>query len=170
MKKRVHLYKIVAFGLALLLGTGATLQVAATSAKESSTTSLKEAESEKQQLEKELADAKDAIEDLKQSKGNVESKISALNSKLMDISERITTLEGQLEEKNNNILQTQQELEDAEATKEQQYEDMKLRIQFMYENANTSYMQLLLDAKDISSLLNSVEYITEIQQYDRKKL
>ena len=170
MKKRVHLYKIVAFGLALLLGTGATLQVAATSAKESSTTSLKEAESEKQQLEKELADAKDAIEDLKQSKGNVESKISALNSKLMDISERITTLEGQLEEKNNNILQTQQELEDAEATKEQQYEDMKLRIQFMYENSNISYMQLLLDAKDISSLLNSVEYITEIQQYDRKKL
>ena len=169
MKKRVH-FKIAAFGLALLLGTGATLQVAATSAKETSTTSLKEAESEKQQLEKELADAKDAIEDLKQSKGNVESKISALNSKLMDISERITTLEGQLEEKNNNILQTQQELEDAEATKEQQYEDMKLRIQFMYENSNISYMQLLLEAKDISSLLNSVEYITEIQQYDRKKL
>lgn len=171
MEKGKRFYQTAALCLALLLGVGLPLHAAAaSSASKAESTSLKEAEQEKEALEEELEAAKQAVEDLKESKGNVEEKLSALNTRLMNISERITALEGQLEEKNREISETQDELEEAKQVQAQQYEDMKLRIQFMYENSQSTYLQLLLEAKDITSLLNSVEYITEIQRYDRQKL
>ena len=167
MEKGKRFYKIAVLCFVLLLGAGLPLHAAASSSdSKAASTSLKEAEKEKEALEEELEAAKQAVE----SKGNVEEKLAALNTRLMNISERITALEGQLEEKNRDISETQEELEEAKQVQTQQYEDMKLRIQFMYENSQTTYLQLLLEAKDITSLLNSVEYISEIQRYDRRKL
>lgn len=171
MEKGKRFYKIAVLCFVLLLGAGLPLHAAASSSdSKAASTSLKEAEKEKEALEEELEAAKQAVADLKESKGNVEEKLAALNIRLMNISERITALEGQLEEKNRDISETQEELEEAKQVQAQQYEDMKLRIQFMYENSQTTYLQLLLEAKDITSLLNSVEYISEIQRYDRRKL
>lgn len=171
MEKGKRFYKIAVLCFVLLLGAGLPLHAAASSSdSKAASTSLKEAEKEKEALEEELEAAKQAVADLKESKGNVEEKLAALNTRLMNISERITALEGQLEEKNRDISETQEELEEAKQVQTQQYEDMKLRIQFMYENSQTTYLQLLLEAKDITSLLNSVEYISEIQRYDRRKL
>jgi len=171
MGKGKRFYKMAVLCLALLLGITLPIHAAASSSdQKAASTSLKEAEKEKEALEEELEAARQAVSDLKESKGNVEEKLAALNTRLMNISERITTLEGQLEEKNQDISETQDELEAAKQVQNQQYEDMKLRIQFMYENSQTTYMQLLLEAKDITSLLNSVEYISEIQRYDRQKL
>lgn len=171
MEKGKRFYKIAVLCFVLLLGAGLPLHAAASSSdSKAASTSLKEAEKEKEALEEELEAAKQAVADLKESKGNVEEKLAALNTRLMNISERITVLEGQLEEKNRDISETQEELEEAKRVQAQQYEDMKLRIQFMYENSQTTYLQLLLEAKDITSLLNSVEYISEIQRYDRRKL
>lgn len=171
MEKGIRIYKIAIWCLALLLGVGLPLHAAASSSdSKAASTSLKEAEKEKEALEEELEAAKQAVADLKESKGNVEGKLAELNARLINISERITALEGQLEEKNRDISLTRDELEEAKQVQAQQYEDMKLRIQFMYENSRTTYMQLLLEAKDITSLLNSVEYISEIQNYDREKL
>lgn len=171
MEKGKRFYKIAVLCFVLLLGAGLPLHAAASSsASKAASTSLKEAKKEKEALEEELEAAKQAVADLKESKGNVEEKLAALNTRLMNISERITVLEGQLEEKNRDISETQEELEEAKQVQAQQYEDMKLRIQFMYENSQTTYLQLLLEAKDITSLLNSVEYISEIQRYDRRKL
>ena len=171
MEKGKRFYKIAVLCFVLLLGAGLPLHAAASSsASKAASTSLKEAEKEKEALEEELEAAKQAVADLKESKGNVEEKLAALNTRPMNISERITVLEGQLEEKNRDISETQEELEEAKQVQAQQYEDMKLRIQFMYENSQTTYLQLLLEAKDITSLLNSVEYISEIQRYDRRKL
>lgn len=171
MEKGKRFYKIAVLCFVLLLGAGLPLHAAASSPdSKAASTSLKEAEKEKEALEEELEAAKQAVADLKESKGNVEEKLAALNTRLMNISERITALEGQLEEKNRDISETQEELEEAKQVQAQQYEDMKLRIQFMYENSQTTYLQLLLEAKDITSLLNSVEYISEIQRYDRRKL
>lgn len=47
---------------------------------------------------------------------------------------------------------------------------MKKRIQFMYENGQTSYVEMLLSADSFTDFLNAVEYITQISQYDRKML
>ncbi len=132
--------------------------------------SLREAEREKKELEQELLEAEGIIADLKQSKGNVEYKVAELNKQLVSISARITELEGELTAKNEDIVAAQQELAAAQQRKKKQYADMKVRIQYMYENSNKSYFETLISAQNITDLLNMVEYIREIESYDRQKL
>ena len=152
--------------MVLVLATGFTAEAKSTA----SSTSLKEAQQEKAALEKKLKEAKNLIKGLKNSKGDVEDKVGELNTQLIQISSQITSLEKKLTEKSNEIVETQGQLEEAEAKEQQQYEDMKIRIQYMYENSQTSYLEQLLEARDITEFMNSAEYIAQIQKYDRQKL
>ncbi len=167
--------RITALGLVLVLAAGIPIQAAPAATEKAtadaaSTKSLQEAQDEKAQLEKALKEAQSTIEDLKDSKGDIESKVTELNQQLMDISARITDLENQLTAKSEDIQETKDELAGAKEREAQQYTDMKVRIQFMYENGQTSYLEALLSSRNISEFLNSADYIAQIQSYDRQKL
>lgn len=167
--------RITALGLILVLAAGIPIQASSASTEkvtedDASTKSLQEAQDEKTQLEKALKEAQGTIEDLKDSKGDIESKVTELNQQLIDISARITDLENQLTAKSEDIQETKDELAGAKEREAQQYADMKVRIQFMYENGQTSYLEALLSSRNISEFLNSADYIAQIQSYDRQKL
>ena len=167
--------RITALGLILVLAAGIPIQASSAATEKAtedaaSTKSLQEAQDEKAQLEKALKEAQSTIEDLKDSKGDIESKVTELNQQLMDISARITDLENQLTAKSEDIQETKDELAGAKEREAQQYADMKVRIQFMYENGQTSYLEALLSSRNISEFLNSADYIVQIQSYDRQKL
>lgn len=184
MNKSQWIHRITAVLLIAVIGVAATVQMTSAAEKNSakksentSTTSLKEAQKEKAALEKALEKAKQTINELKESKGDVQAKVNDLNAQLMNISSRITALENQLAQKNqeltekkDQIEETKDQLEDAKKQEEQQYADMKVRIQFMYENAQESYFEALFSSESFSDFLNSAEYIMQIQEYDRKKL
>lgn len=167
--------RITALGLILVLAAGIPIQASSASTEkvtedDASTKSLQEAQDEKAQLEKALKEAQGTIEDLKDSKGDIESKVTELNQQLIDISARITDLENRLTAKSEDIQETKDELAGAKEREAQQYADMKVRIQFMYENGQTSYLEALLSSRNISEFLNSADYIAQIQSYDRQKL
>ena len=167
--------RITALGLILVLAAGIPIQASSASTEKvtedaASTKSLQEAQDEKAQLEKALKEAQGTIADLKDSKGDIESKVTELNQQLIDISARITDLENQLTAKSEDIQETKDELAGAKEREAQQYADMKVRIQFMYENGQTSYLEALLSSRNISEFLNSADYIAQIQSYDRQKL
>ena len=166
--------RIAALGLILVLAAGIPIQASSASTEKvtedaASTKSLQEAQDEKAQLEKALKEAQSTIEDLRDSKGDIESKVTELNQQLIDISARITDLENQLTAKSEDIQETKDELAGAKEREAQQYADMKVRIQFMYENGQTSYLEAL-SSRNISEFLNSADYIAQIQSYDRQKL
>ena len=167
--------RITALGLILVLAAGIPIRASSASTEKvtedaASTKSLQEAQDEKAQLEKALKEAQSTIEDLRDSKGDIESKVTELNQQLIDISARITDLENQLTAKSEDIQETKDELAGAKEREAQQYADMKVRIQFMYENGQTSYLEALLSSRNISEFLNSADYIAQIQSYDRQKL
>ena len=167
--------RITALGLILVLAAGIPIQASSASTEkvtedDASTKSLQEAQDEKAQLEKALKEAQSTIEDLRDSKGDIESKVTELNQQLIDISARITDLENQLTAKSEDIQETKDELAGAKEREAQQYADMKVRIQFMYENGSTPVWQMLAEAESFSDFLNRTEYITDINAYDRKKL
>lgn len=167
--------RITALVLILVLAAGISIQASSASTEKvtedaASTKSLQEAQDEKAQLEKALKEAQSTIEDLRDSKGDIESKVTELNQQLIDISARITDLENQLTAKSEDIQETKDELAGAKEREAQQYADMKVRIQFMYENGQTSYLEALLSSRNISEFLNSADYIAQIQSYDRQKL
>lgn len=156
-----------------MMTVGMSMQTTATTVKKTdadTAKALQDAQDEKEALEKELAAAQATIKELKESKGNVEDKVSELNQQLISISARITDLENQLTAKSEDIVEAQAELEAAQQQEAQQYADMKVRIQFMYENGQSSYLEALLSSRDLSEFLNAAEYISQIESYDRQKL
>lgn len=69
-----------------------------------------------------------------------------------------------------DIEQKQSELADAQETEAEQYASMKLRIQYMYENGDDTFMEVLFSSDSMIDFLNNAEYISEISKYDRQKL
>ena len=133
-------------------------------------TSLQEANQKKQELEKSLEDSKTILEGLNTLKSNTDEYIAALDEKLQAIEEDIMSLEAQEAAKQTEIDETQGKLKEQEELIESQYESMKKRIQFMFENGNTFYLEMMFGTESISDMLNKAEYINELEEYDRDML
>lgn len=132
--------------------------------------SISDAQLEKEALKGQLSEAQELIEALQSSEDDIQEKITQLDGKLTEISGRISELELLLTQKETEISSTQQELEIARENVAGQYESMKVRIRFMYENSSGSYLETLLSAKNLSEFLNRAEYIYQISKYDREML
>ena len=146
------------------------LLLANTSYAETTQDNINDAKNQIEDLKDQKKDAEDTVNDISGKKDALESDLSGLNGQLSDIVAQINDLEGQISDKQGEIDQAKEDLAAAEAQSAKQYEDMKLRIQFMYENGQTSYVEMLLSADSFTDFLNAVEYITQISQYDRKML
>lgn len=110
------------------------------------------------------------VEGIRQSKEASENALESLKNDLAKTIENINELEGQLIETGEKIAQAEVDLAAAQEKEDEQYEAMKLRIRYMYEEGNTSFLTGLLESKSISEVLNKAEYIQNVHQYDRQKL
>ena len=131
---------------------------------------LSEAQQEKKTLENDLQKAMELIDSLKGSKEDIQSEVEKLDKQLNEISGKVKEFESRLSKKRQEIADTESALNKAKEQEKKQYRNMKKRIQFMYENGQTSYVEMLLSADSFTDFLNAVEYITQISQYDRKML
>ena len=71
---------------------------------------------------------------------------------------------------NSEILRSEDELAISQQNEDQQYENMKSRIKYMYENGNSNMLELLFSAESMSDFLNKADFIQNISQYDRDML
>ena len=173
MRNSSMIRRLIAAIIVLTLGLGMSVQASGTGTvdpNKNNSAALSEAQKELTELKNQLKNAEKIVNNLTSSKKEVEKNISSLNKSLTVISSKITELENMLIAKNDEIVETQAELKLAEETAQKQYDDMKLRIQYMYENNQLSFANSLLGADDLSEFLNSAEYISQIQKYDREKL
>ena len=79
-------------------------------------------------------------------------------------------LELDMERQEKKIEKAEEDLSVAEEKEKQQYEDMKLRIKYMYEQGDASVIETLVQAKDFTDLVNKAEYVQEVHSYDREQL
>lgn len=131
---------------------------------------LNQAEREKEQTEEQLNQAQENIDDLREEQNTLKGRLNSLNSNLTQVGERISELEGAIADTNSDIEVTQQELEEAKIAEREQNAAMHKRIQFIYEQGNTAYMELLFTSQSFGEFLNRNEYITRLAEYDQKKL
>ncbi len=121
-------------------------------------------------LQDQKENAENAVNDYKDKKEELEGNLKDLNGKLQTIVNEMNEIETQIGKKQKEIESAEQALAAAEAQCEKQYEDMKLRIKFMYENGDESPLVMLLESDSMSDFLNRTEYVTSIHNYDRAKL
>lgn len=132
--------------------------------------SLNEAKKKKTAIEQEKKRAEATLKNLESLKGDAVAYVKKLDASLEELSNELSALSEDIEEKEEQIEVTQIELQEAEVTEAEQYESMKLRIKYMYEKGDSSYVDLLMQAQSLSDLLNKAEYIGKISEYDREKL
>lgn len=133
-------------------------------------TTSSEIKKQKDQTEKKLNSIKNNIDSIEKKKENMSAQISEKNNQLVDILVVIQVLEDDMANKEVEIAQAQEDYDIAKAKEEEQYEAMKKRIKYIYENGNTMYIEAFLDANSLSDLLNKAEYVNEIYNYDRQLL
>lgn len=119
----------------------------------------------------------DSISDMTQDKKELEEQKKAeeaekarLSSQLDSILADIKETEAQLSAKEVEIDQVETELAAAKAVEEKQYQDMKLRIKYMYENGDTGFIEMLIESETMTEFLNKAEYISTISETDRNML
>jgi len=138
------------------------------------TTADKQEKQEREENVKNLESEKEALQakinELKANKSDTESYIADLDVKLNDIQTQINTKNEEIAATEADLETTREELAAAQEKEEHQYETLKKRIKVMYENGETGYLDILLNAEDISDLLNSTEYISKISDYDSNLL
>lgn len=131
---------------------------------------ISQAEDEKEKLQGMLTDIKKIKEQLEGQKSNLKTYVAELDKNLTAIQEKIAELEAMITEKQKEIETTQAELDAALITEENQYESMKTRIQMMYEQGDTYYMDLLFGGNGFADMLNRLDYVEQLSRYDQEKL
>lgn len=131
---------------------------------------IEDAKTEKDALEQKRTELKDRVLELEEDKEdivvyiqNLDQQLGSLNEEIIQLGENITNTKEQLEI-------SKQELKDAKAVEKSQYETMKKRIKYMYENGNSDYLEILLEAGSFAEFLNRAEYIQKISQFDSQLL
>lgn len=107
---------------------------------------------------------------LESKKQELESYLEELNTQYNDLTNSISELSIQAAQKEEELNSLKEQLEEAKQKSDKQYEDMKKRIVYMYENGSASMLELLLSSQDLAQFLNRAENISQISQYDRDML
>ena len=121
-------------------------------------------------LETERKELEAKIAQLKKDQKNIMAYIGLLDIELNGISDKLIGLEDEKVVLEGDIATTEENLANAELTEAEQYESMKLRIKYMYENGNENFLDLLLSSDNMEDFLNKAEYVEKIAEYDRNML
>ena len=117
-----------------------------------------------------IEEVQDKGEQLQEQKNATQAEKNALTEQLNAILGEMEETQKKLSAKELEIQKKEEELINAKVDENNQYESMKKRIKYMYENGNTEFIEILCASKSIGEFLNNAEYITTISEYDRNQL
>ena len=153
--------------LVLLLVCAAPVFVKAT---ESTKQKLEAAKQRRNETQNQLSDMRAGIGNLENEKQALEGELDKLNDHLLDIGANISSLNDMIYDKQEMIDETQAKLDEAIRLRNEQYESMKLRIQFIFEKQQYVLTDMILQSGSIAELVNSGTYIEAMSAYDRQML
>lgn len=124
----------------------------------------------KKRLEDEKKKTQGTISRLNGLKADVAAYMRELDNTLSEIADEIERLDGEIGAKETEVEGLKTDLAAAEETADRQFADMKLRIKYMYEKGETGFLDMLLNARNLTDFFNHAEYIEKISEYDRAQL
>ena len=111
------------------------------------------------------------IEELEARQQEIVQEIKGYSSNIVDLEIRIEQSKKAIEDKESRIQKKEQKLKVKEEEKQQQYEAMKTRIQYLYQNGqDTGLLVFLFNDENVSSFLDKVELANELYTSDRLML
>ena len=111
-----------------------------------------------------------SVNELEQKKKNAENAVKSLQDDLAETMASINEMEMKLISKGEEIIAATARLEEAEAKEKEQYENMVKRIVAMYESGNSSALQIIFESGSIAEMLQNMDNVQSVHEYDRAQL
>ncbi len=162
-KKLFSLFLVAALGVSFCL---AGLDVTAETGTSDIDSQIQEAEEAKKKAQKRVDELQADIAKLEKSKGNILKYVEKVDKKIEKVSGTLSDLIKQIKASRDQLGKLEERLTVAENVEKEQYETMKKRIKYMYENGGNNYMDVIFSAKTLGDFLNRSEYIEKISKYD----
>lgn len=121
-------------------------------------------------LKNSISSVQEDIDSLQAEKSTIQSYINRLDSQMNALASEIAEFEEKIEEKITDIEETKEALEEAKVACDEQYDSMKMRIQFIYENPSESLIEMLCSSDNIAEFINRADYVASMSEYDRSMM
>ena len=126
------------------------------------------AEQERRRAEEEKSRAESEAQQLEQKLGQSRQKEQALEEELVRLLALKDILESDMGELKTQIQRADRDYRQAEEKRQRQYDILKKRIQFLYEEGDITYLDILLKAKNIGDVVSQTEYFRQLYEYDQE--
>lgn len=110
------------------------------------------------------------VNNLANKTSNLKNQLDGLNQDLVAISDKISATQKKIDQSDNEVYRLEASLKISYNNEEKQYENMKTRIKYMYENGSSTMLTLLLKADSMADFLNKADFIENVTEYDRNML
>ena len=126
------------------------------------------AEQERRRAEEEKSRAESEAQQLEEKLGQSRQKEQAMEEELVRLLALKDILESDMEELKTQIQEADRDYRQAEEKRQRQYDILKKRIQFLYEEGDITYLDILLKAKNIGDVVSQTEYFRQLYEYDQE--
>ena len=126
------------------------------------------AEQERRRAEEEKSRAESEAQQLEEKLGQSRQKEQAMEEELVRLLALKDILESDMEELKTQIQGADRDYRQAEEKRQRQYDILKKRIQFLYEEGDITYLDILLKAKNIGDVVSQTEYFRQLYEYDQE--
>ena len=133
-------------------------------------TTISGVKKQQQQTQSSLNSVQDQITNIESEKAQADEQLDKLQSQLVDILTSIEICEEEIDIKKREIDSARDELMVVQKQEETQYDNMKKRVKFMYEQGDKAYMQLLLESSGYADMMNKADYVEKLYAYDKQLL
>ena len=172
---RIDLYKIKKKGMQVAVVTTGALLMSFTSIFAAPVFSV-HAEETKEDVEQQKEEAQQAQEEANANAEKYQKKVDKLTAAVNELDKQATDISTQIVEKKQqaedlqNEIDAQTKLAEAQVSEDNQYEAMKKRIQYLYEEGDVAYIDALMSSASFEDSLNKSEYVDQLSTYDQKQL
>lgn len=133
-------------------------------------TTISGVKKEQQKTQNNLNSVNQQITAIQSNQAQAQEQLDQLSDQLVDILTSIDICQDEIAVKEKEIEQAKKDYEDAWKKEEDQYASMKKRIQFMYEQGDSAYLQVLLESQNYADMVNKADYIESLYEYDKQLL
>ena len=120
------------------------------------------------ELKSARAEANAAVEALEGESEKYSEKIAALDYQIQSTRAELNATQKIIDSLTRDIADKQDELEETIAQLDEKQELFETRIRVMYENGDTTYLEVLLSSEDFSDMLTNMEIVSQIMDYDKR--
>lgn len=133
-------------------------------------TTISGVKKEQQKTQNNLNSVNQQITAIQSNQAQAQEQLDQLSDQLVDILTSIDICQDEIAVKEKEIEQAKKDYEDVRKKEEDQYASMKKRIQFMYEQGDSAYLQVLLESQNYADMVNKADYIESLYEYDKQLL